>query len=700
MKGTVVGTWVQATRKLFGDDCVNQAFADIGWNHNKIFHSSDAIDDKNIMRLIDKIAYFSGLPTTEIWNKIGIENVKTFYSIYPAFFRQENLFDFFNSMNGVHQVVTQKLAGAKPPLVSLQQISKREAIFSYKSSRMLIDYLKGLMQGAANHFGENIKVEELKRGNDSCEIKITFDREIVNDKKGRIGFNFKTLSGKLGMFLVTNVVLLLLISWNIMTQGYEMYSFGILSTLVVLNLGLGVYLYQRLLRPMLRFKEMVKDVAQGKRSFDHPLPISGTREIREITKYMNMVMDNSYGTMQDIYRESVSLSSSSLALVNASEHVENNSKDIIYKIDDASSVVSHIGNSTKQSADAAQETSNNVSGIAQAIEEISSTIGNIMNATEQTSSGISMVSHDVEIISGNVNDVSESAKNVAHSVTTIAISVKEMNASMADISKSCERSLEIAYNAELKAKNTNQTIGTLDSLSNQIAKIVDVINTIAKQTNLLALNAAIEAASAGEAGQGFAVVANEVKQLSKQITDSTGFIREQIENMRTNMAEAVNSVGNITSVIHEITDLSNNIAAAVTEQSSATKEISNSALHGSERVHEMTKKIQEIAFKSDSAAKNIYEVSIAAQGVVRAVAELSMASHEVARNTENSTKMVDSIAANTVEVSRGAKEIFSSISTIGSASHNTSTEAIKVSKIAKDLSEVAQKLEYFMEQFK
>ena len=120
-------------------------------------------------------------------------------------------------------------------------------------------------------------------------------------------------------------------------------------------------------------------------------------------------------------------------------------------------------------------------------------------------------------------------------------------------------------------------------VSRQIGKIVNVISDIADQTNMLALNASIEAAGAGEAGKGFAVVANEVKELAKQTAEATEEISQQIEDMQFNITCAVGSMETITDVTKEITHITNTIAAAVTEQSAITGEISNSIVRASQK---------------------------------------------------------------------------------------------------------------------
>ena len=229
------------------------------------------------------------------------------------------------------------------------------------------------------------------------------------------------------------------------------------------------------------------------------------------------------------------------------------------------------------------------------------------------------------------NDINESMKHVEKSSSdicdamsqseqqaiTVAASADEMVATTANIAKNCSdaadsskdsanltqegmKMLNASANAILaqyeSMKNNAATIQTLVDQAQKIGSIVGTIDEIAAQTNLLALNAAIEAARAGEAGRGFAVVADEVRALATRTTSSTQEIRGMVDRIQAetnnattamqanldDMSEVASStsavqetLSNALNYVNEVNSQITQIATAAEEQTSATGEISN-----------------------------------------------------------------------------------------------------------------------------
>jgi methyl-accepting chemotaxis protein len=245
-------------------------------------------------------------------------------------------------------------------------------------------------------------------------------------------------------------------------------------------------------------------------------------------------------------------------------------------------------------------------------EELSAVSGQIAASAEETS-----VQSDV---------VSAAAEQVSRNVQTVATGAEEMGASIREIAQNANEAARVAASAMQVAETTNTTVGKLGDSSIEIGNVIKVITSIAEQTNLLALNATIEAARAGEAGKGFAVVANEVKDLARETAKATEDIGRRVEAIQADTREAVDAIGEISSIIARINDYQTTIASAVEEQTATT--------------NEMSRNVAEAAMGSTEIAQNIVGVATAAQTTSAGVTQSQGAAQELAQLSTELQRLV------------------------------------------------------------
>lgn len=192
-------------------------------------------------------------------------------------------------------------------------------------------------------------------------------------------------------------------------------------------------------------------------------------------------------------------------------------------------------------------------------------------------------------------EVSSSSDEASASVQSVASATEELGASVNEIRRQVESSSQIASKAVTEAETTDARISQLSEAANRIGDVVKLITAIADQTKLLALNATIEAERAGDAGMGFAVVAQEVKALAAQTASATKEIGNQIASIQSATADSVSAIKGISKIINDMANISTSIATAVEQQGAATGEIATSA--------------QQAAIGTQNVASNIGEVN-------------------------------------------------------------------------------------------
>ncbi|WP_423812583.1 methyl-accepting chemotaxis protein, partial [Pseudomonas viridiflava] len=187
--------------------------------------------------------------------------------------------------------------------------------------------------------------------------------------------------------------------------------------------------------------------------------------------------------------------------------------------------------------------------ISEVIREIGSATAQVATAAEQSSAVALQTSNNVaqqrqgtDQVATAISEMSATVKDVARSTTDAAEMSQRVNASTLQGKTEIENTISLIQGLEVQAEQTSRIIGELKGESDSISSVLDVIRGVAEQTNLLALNAAIEAARAGEQGRGFAVVADEVRNLAKKTQDSTVSIQNMIANLQSGSDRAASSM--------------------------------------------------------------------------------------------------------------------------------------------------------------
>jgi methyl-accepting chemotaxis protein len=260
--------------------------------------------------------------------------------------------------------------------------------------------------------------------------------------------------------------------------------------------------------------------------------------------------------------------------------------------------------------------------LSAAIQGIAGNAAALAGASEELAAVSTQMSSNAEETSAQSRTVSVASEEVTANVTTVASGAEEMTASIKEIAKNAAEAARVAQEAVEVAVSTDNTVAKLGASSAEIGQVVKVITSIAQQTNLLALNATIEAARAGESGKGFSVVANEVKTLAVQTAQATGDIASRIETIQADAASAIAAIGQIRTIVQQISGIQVTIAGAVEEQAATTAEMGRNASEAARGVREITQNIAGVAAAAGSTTEGASQAQGASRELARMASEL------------------------------------------------------------------------------
>ncbi len=259
-------------------------------------------------------------------------------------------------------------------------------------------------------------------------------------------------------------------------------------------------------------------------------------------------------------------------------------------------------------------TSGIIQALASAATEMQATANQMTSSSSNTAQASSLVA--------------AAATQADSNVQTVASASEELSASSAEIAKQISSVAQKSTRASHEAETTSQQVSELNSLADSIGEVVGAIKGIAEQTNLLALNATIEAARAGEAGKGFAVVADEVKKLAMETAQKTEQIDERVGKIQNAIRSSVEAVQRIISDVKQIDEATTTVASAVEEQYAATAEIGRN-------VAEASTGTQQVAQTIISVQRNAEETGQAASTVLEAAGELARISTDLQKQVKD-----------------------------------------------------------------
>ena len=347
---------------------------------------------------------------------------------------------------------------------------------------------------------------------------------------------------------------------------------AIALVLVLIIAAIGLLLARNILRPLMLMKQSLDDIAAGEGDLTRRLPITSQDELGALAGSFNRFAEKIHGLV----------------------------RQIATMTGDLTGLVSEVADQAQRSERAMERQRQETDQVATA-----------------------------------VNEMSGAAQEVARSAQGAATAAQETDSEGRQAKQVVDGSVAQIHSLIADIRLSGNSLDTLQNDVRSIVSVLGVIRSIAEQTNLLALNAAIEAARAGEAGRGFAVVADEVRALASRTQQSTqeiqGMIdrlekgtREAVEAMRRSSEagegtsaranEAGRSLDAMANLIATISNMNAQIATAAEEQTAVVEEINRS-------VHQIAGAVDQVADETRQGAETSRKLAALGQGLGKLVAQ-------------------------------------------------------------------------------
>ncbi|MCK1991977.1 methyl-accepting chemotaxis protein [Peribacillus muralis] len=380
-------------------------------------------------------------------------------------------------------------------------------------------------------------------------------------------------------------------------KSVRMTSIIISSAAVIIGIVLAIVTAQLITAPLLKIRDRMKSVAAGELNHE-PLEHKANDEIGDLTVSANQMQKNLRDTIEKTLAVSLSVSNQSQNLTQSAFEGQQGSK------------------------------------------QIATTMYELSEGSESQANRATEMVRMMEEFTGKIEQAHQDGVGIFRSSSEILNLTKEGTILM----RSSVQQMKTIDNI---VKHAVEQVKGLDSRSQEISQLVQVIKDISNQTNLLALNAAIEAARAGEHGKGFAVVADEVRKLAEEVTASVGDITEIVGTIQTGSKSVVRSLENGYSQVDE-----------GTKQITLTGQTFETINHS---VDDMSTKIQHITDELNYISTNSRNINVAIEDIAAVSEESAAGIEQVSASAQQSSSSMDEITNHADELESSAAQLIEQV---------------------------------------
>lgn len=535
------------------------------------------------------------------------------------------------------------------------------------------------------------------------------------------------------------------ISTGTLSKGFRrLVEIGVLFFLFNMFIGTVItYVFaNRFLTPISLITNKTLDIARGDLTQKLTLKKESKDEVGILADTFNRMSINLNEMVKSVHNSSENVTrASNIVATSAREVLDGaHSQDAI--IDETSRSVDEINTAIKGIADnleilsnSAEESSSSILELGASIEEVAENMETLSSSVEETTSSVTEMAASIKQVASHINELFKITDNTASAVNQMDAAVKHVEKNTLDTARLSEEAMKDAEEGVVSVEKTIEGINKIYEISVESAKVIsslgdkaqeignilNVIDDVAEETNLLALNAAIIAAQAGEHGRGFAIVADEIKDLAERTAASTKEISQLIRTVQEESQRSVKTVnlgmktveegvhlaqraGETLKKIYQSSQttrmMSNEIAKATSEQVKGNRMITESIEKMATMVEEISKATGEQSQGSDQimrAAQKMRDITIQ---VKNAIQEQAKGSKHITNATENTRDMVNYINTATQTQQKSTEQVVKSIENIKKISQHTIDSVSKLDRAVASLTGAAESLQMIVSRFK
>lgn len=311
-------------------------------------------------------------------------------------------------------------------------------------------------------------------------------------------------------------------------------------------------------------------------------------------------------------------------------------KSFNHMVSSLRSVIGGVNHTVHQLAASSEELTASAEQTSRATEQITAAIEQVASGAENQTVGAEESSRSMEEIATGIQRIAENSALATESAIETSKQAEEGG-------KLVEKTVSQIHSIHQSVSQTDEVIKKLFNRSQEVEKILKVISDIAGQTNLLALNAAIEAARAGEQGRGFAVVADEVRKLAEQASQSSSQIAELIQEIQMDTNRSVEAMSFV--------------KQEVNAGLSAVEDTDQSFARILDSMKEITVQIQEVSATAQQMSAGTQQVTASVGAMAQVSRETSASTQHVAASAEEQLASMEEITSSAASLSTMAEEL-------------------------------------------